>query len=78
MSIAFANLLLKEYSKKSEKEIVDLVESIDFHIVPSMNPDGFERATEGKCEGGDLTSGRTNSNNKDLNRNFPTWNDLVS
>ena len=51
---------------------------MDFHILPSMNPDGFERATEGQCEGGDLKSGRTNSNAKDLNRNFPTWNDLVN
>ena len=63
MSIAFANLLLKEYSKKSEKEIVDLVESIDFHIVPSMNPDGFERAVEGDCDGQEFDSGRPNAKN---------------
>ena len=43
-----------------------------------MNPDGFERAREGECEGQDLKSGRTNSKGKDLNRNFPTWDDLVN
>ena len=61
-----------------DREIVDLVNSLDLHILPSMNPDGFERAREGECEGANLMSGRTNTNGKDLNRNFPTWDDLVS
>ena len=30
--------------------------------MPSMNPDGFERAQEGKCDGHDVQSGRTNAN----------------
>ena len=32
-----------------------------------MNPDGFEAAVEGKCNG----IGRENAHHKDLNRNFP-------
>jgi hypothetical protein len=38
------------------------VSSVDFHLVPTMNPDGFERATEGDCDGQDLKAGRSNSN----------------
>jgi len=40
--------------------------------MPSLNPDGFEKASEGHCyqvDGGGI--GRANANNVDLNRNFP-------
>lgn len=38
------------------------------HILPTMNPDGFEASYEGNCTG---TYGRVNGNMYDLNRNFP-------
>ncbi|OWF40275.1 carboxypeptidase M-like [Mizuhopecten yessoensis] len=38
------------------------------HILPTMNPDGFEAAYEGNCTG---NIGRANGNGYDLNRNFP-------
>ncbi|XP_045164461.2 carboxypeptidase D-like [Mercenaria mercenaria] len=38
------------------------------HIMPSMNPDGYEDSVEGQCGG---VTGRQNANNIDLNRNFP-------
>ncbi len=40
----------------------------DWRIVPVLNPDGYQAKT------------RTNANNVDLNRNFPTrdWNDLAT
>ncbi|XP_069136324.1 carboxypeptidase D-like [Argopecten irradians] len=45
------------------------------HIMPSMNPDGYEISTEGDRVG---TRGRENSNYIDLNRNFPDRFDVVN
>lgn len=47
-----------------------LLSNTRVHIMPSMNPDGFEVAKEGTCEGG---QGRYNSRGYDLNRNFPDY-----
>lgn len=38
------------------------------HIMPSLNPDGYDLSTEGDCIG---VVGRYNAVNIDLNRNFP-------
>ena len=42
---------------------MDLIQSTDFHFIPSMNPDGFERGKEGDCDGENFTAGRSNENN---------------
>jgi len=55
-------LLLTNYAKDASplsQRITKLVNTVDIFIVPTMNPDGFERGTRG------------NANNKDLNRDFP-------
>lgn len=61
--------LLTNYGK--DDYVTRLINSTEIHILPSMNPDGFERAKEGDCNGIALESGRTNANGKDLNRDFP-------
>ena len=56
--MAFAYHVLKEYSD-SNPHIERLLNNIDLHILHSMNPDGFEKASEGQCKG---VQGRHNSN----------------
>ena len=48
--------------------ITRLIQSTDIYVLPSMNPDGYERASTESCGSG---HGRENANMKDLNRNFP-------
>nr|XP_033777594.1 carboxypeptidase D [Geotrypetes seraphini] len=52
----------------SDPEVTYLVENTRIHIMPSMNPDGYEKSVEGDSES---VLGRNNTNNYDLNRNFP-------
>ena len=52
----------------SNAEVRDLVDSTRIHIMPSMNPDGYEMATEGDHQS---SRGRYNTYGVDLNRNFP-------
>jgi carboxypeptidase M len=47
-----------------------LLDNTYIHLMPSMNPDGFEAANEGDCAQG---RGRANANGFDLNRNFPDF-----
>ena len=58
--------LCENYGKN--ERVTKLVDNTNIHILPSMNPDGFEAAVEGGC---DHMSGRPNANHVDLNRNFP-------
>lgn len=53
-----------------EERIGRLLNTTDIYLLPSLNPDGFERAREGDCGGG-AEGGRENSRGRDLNRSFP-------
>lgn len=59
--------LLTRYAE--EPRIAELVNATDIYILPSMNPDGFEKSIEGDCDS--TAGGRNNARNKDLNRSFP-------
>ena len=64
--IYLTQYLLENYGKNDR--VTKLVNTVDIFIMPTMNPDGFEVAREGECDG---VTGRNNANGKDLNRNFP-------
>ncbi|NXG31015.1 CBPM Carboxypeptidase, partial [Dromaius novaehollandiae] len=48
--------------------VTRLLNSTRIHIMPTMNPDGFEATEEPDCY---YSHGRYNKNGEDLNRNFP-------
>uniref|UniRef100_A0A673SRL8 Carboxypeptidase Z n=1 Tax=Suricata suricatta TaxID=37032 RepID=A0A673SRL8_SURSU len=74
MLIYLAQYLCSEYLVGSPR-IQRLLNTTRIHLLPSMNPDGYEvAAAEGAGYNG-WTSGRQNAQNLDLNRNFP---DLTS
>uniref|UniRef100_A0A3P8ZNA0 Peptidase M14 domain-containing protein n=1 Tax=Esox lucius TaxID=8010 RepID=A0A3P8ZNA0_ESOLU len=59
-----------------DARITELVTNTDIYIMPSMNPDGFEKSLEGDCNG--VSGGRSNANNIDLNRSFPDQFDKIN
>uniref|UniRef100_A0A2C9JVY0 Peptidase M14 domain-containing protein n=1 Tax=Biomphalaria glabrata TaxID=6526 RepID=A0A2C9JVY0_BIOGL len=60
---------LTMYSTNST--IQTFLDSTNIHLLPCMNPDGFHISKPNYCDG---IQGRNNSNNFDLNRNFPDSN----
>uniref|UniRef100_A0A914W539 Peptidase M14 carboxypeptidase A domain-containing protein n=1 Tax=Plectus sambesii TaxID=2011161 RepID=A0A914W539_9BILA len=70
--IMLAEYLLEAYGE--DEAVTELLDSARVHIMPSMNPDGFEmaypyRSSDGTCN--TVFSARENANQKDLNRDFP-------
>ncbi|WKX89640.1 hypothetical protein Q1695_008916 [Nippostrongylus brasiliensis] len=59
-------VLCMNYGKN--EYITNMVNSLRIHIMPSMNPDGYEHGYPGDRVG---YAGRSNEHNVDLNRNFP-------
>ena len=55
MVLEFATFLLK---RQSDPRIARILNTIDLHILVSLNPDGFEKR-DGTCQGQD---GRENAN----------------
>jgi len=51
-----------------DKRVTRLINNTRIHILPTMNPDGFEQSHEGDKQS---INGRSNAHGKDLNRNFP-------
>uniref|UniRef100_A0A8C8C7I3 Peptidase M14 domain-containing protein n=1 Tax=Oncorhynchus tshawytscha TaxID=74940 RepID=A0A8C8C7I3_ONCTS len=72
--VYLVNYLLTRYGE--DPRITELLTSTDIYIMPSMNPDGFERSREGDCSGD--AGGRSNAKNMDLNRSFPDQFDKIN
>ena len=60
MLLSFIDYLLQEYTRNpgGDPEITKLVGESDLHIIPTMNPDGFEKAEKGDCKGFSRQSGK--------------------
>jgi len=74
LMMALARYLLQNYQR--DLRVKEILMKTDIHIVPSLNPDGFEIAEKGICSGYHAGTGRHNGNLVDLNRAFPTWDAL--
>merc|ERR1712203_86812 len=72
--LALARLL---QNNGRDPRVTRIVEELDIHILPSLNPDGFENATKGVCSGYHIGTGRHNGHLVDLNRAFPSWDNLT-
>ena len=60
--LALARALCEQYGQDSA--ITNLLRTVEIHLLPSMNPDGYVLKT------------RNDANDKDLNRGFPDWGHL--
>ncbi|CAK6952836.1 carboxypeptidase Z-like [Scomber scombrus] len=85
--IFLAQYLCSEYLHGNER-IQTLINTTRIHILPSMNPDGYEVAVNGLQDTNDgdeeegqrystWNIGRNNAQNVDLNRNFPDLTSIV-
>uniref|UniRef100_A0A8D8VKY4 Carboxypeptidase D n=2 Tax=Cacopsylla melanoneura TaxID=428564 RepID=A0A8D8VKY4_9HEMI len=64
-------LLLAQYlcqNYKIDDRVTHMLQTTRIHLMPSMNPDGYERSHVGDRSSG---LGRENAHKVDLNRNFP-------
>ncbi|KAG6443020.1 hypothetical protein O3G_MSEX002659 [Manduca sexta] len=69
LMVYLAQYLLRNYGKN--ERVTKLVNTTEIHLMPSLNPDGFEAAKEGACESPNDYLGRNNAKGVDLNRDFP-------
>uniref|UniRef100_A0A8D2CV94 Carboxypeptidase N subunit 1 n=1 Tax=Sciurus vulgaris TaxID=55149 RepID=A0A8D2CV94_SCIVU len=71
--LQLSEFLCEEFRNQNQR-ITRLIQETRIHILPSMNPDGYEAAAnQGPKVPGHLV-GRNNANEVDLNRNFPDLN----
>lgn len=74
--LQLSEFLCEEFRNRNQR-IARLVQDTRIHILPSMNPDGYEvAAAQGPNMSGYLV-GRNNANGVDLNRNFPDLNTYI-
>uniref|UniRef100_T1IMV6 Peptidase M14 domain-containing protein n=1 Tax=Strigamia maritima TaxID=126957 RepID=T1IMV6_STRMM len=74
--LKLADYLCQEY-KNGNKEIQSLINTTRIHLLPSLNPDGWEKAAAQGPSHLDWVRGRANGNDVDLNRDFPNLDRIV-
>ncbi|KAG2462598.1 inactive carboxypeptidase-like protein X2 [Polypterus senegalus] len=57
--------------------IIHLVEATRIHLLPSINPDGYDKAAEVGSELGGWSLGRWTQDGIDINHNFPDLNSIL-
>lgn len=67
MLVLLVQYLLRNYGH--DERVTRLVNTTRIHILPAINPDGYETARPGDVSS---TRGRKNAHRVDLNRNFPS------
>uniref|UniRef100_A0A667WAQ4 AE binding protein 1 n=1 Tax=Myripristis murdjan TaxID=586833 RepID=A0A667WAQ4_9TELE len=76
MILLLMQYLCKEYKDRNPR-VQRLVESIRIHLVPSLNPDGHEKAFEVGSELSAWTTGHFTEDGYDIFQNFPDLNDIL-
>lgn len=46
LMLALSRYLLENY--ETDDRVANIIDNTDIHILPSLNPDGFEKSTKGK------------------------------
>lgn len=67
--------MLEKYSH--DDDITWLLDNTVLHIMPSMNPDGFEAVKRSDGPACKESEGRENAGGMDLNRNFPDYHKVM-
>ncbi|XP_072533956.1 probable carboxypeptidase X1 [Salminus brasiliensis] len=68
--------LCHEY-KRGNQRVIQLVKNTRIHLLPSMNPDGYETAYEKGSELAGWALGRYSFEGIDMNHNFPDLNNIM-
>ncbi|VVD02817.1 unnamed protein product [Leptidea sinapis] len=66
--LGLADYLCEQYNN-NDRHIRALIHNTRIHLLPAMNPDGWQLSTD--AGGQDYLIGRNNNHSVDLNRNFP-------
>ncbi|NXG46461.1 CBPN Carboxypeptidase, partial [Psilopogon haemacephalus] len=74
--LQLSEFLCEEYRRGNDR-ITGLIHGTRIHIMPSMNPDGYEVAAKQGPDSNGYLTGRNNANGVDLNRNFPDLNTFM-
>nr|KAF6303588.1 carboxypeptidase N subunit 1 [Myotis myotis] len=74
--LQLSEFLCEEF-RSANPRILRLVQDTRIHIMPSMNPDGYEVAAAQGPDASGYLVGRNNANGVDLNRNFPDLNTYI-